>query len=160
MQKQRAASPCHAAADCFRRTDGLLRRCIGKKLKTLDEAVYRSQHRLLMMLGKNPNCSQSELASILEISPAAVAVSLGKLEKCGYIERETNAEDHRSNQVKITERGGRIICSSIRMFDEVERRMFAGFAPEEIEQFNRLMQRAYDNLNQILQEEKGEDLSQ
>lgn len=160
MQKERPVSPYQAAADIFRRTDGLLRRCIGKKLMTLDETIYRSQHRLLMRLGKNPNCSQSELASSLEISPAAVAVSLGKLEKCGYIERETNAEDHRSNQVKITERGGRIICNSIRMFDEVEQRMFAGFSPEEIEQLYQLLQRAYDNLNQILQEEKGEDLSQ
>lgn len=157
MQEKLLTSPYRAAAEKFRRTDGLLRRCIGKKLKEMDEAVYRSQHRLLMMLGKNPGCSQNELSAILEISPAAVAVSLGKLEKGGYIRRETNAEDHRSNQVRITDKGNQVIHKSILLFDEVEQGMFDGFREEEMEQLSSLLQRIYDNLNKILQEGKGED---
>lgn len=38
--------------------------------------VYQSQHRLLMHLNHHPNCSQIEIAREMEISPAAVAVSL------------------------------------------------------------------------------------
>ena len=54
-------SPYQTTADLFRRTDFMLRRCIEKKLRTLDEEIYRSQHRLLMHLGKEPDCSQNEL---------------------------------------------------------------------------------------------------
>lgn len=140
-----------ATAELFRRTDGMLRRCIGKKLRTLDEEIYRSQHRLLMTLGKNPNCSQSELAVILEVSPAAVAVSLGKLEKSGYITRETNTDDHRSNQVAITEKGNRIIQSSLKLFEDVERTMFQDFDEAEICQFNEFLQRVYQNLDHMQQ---------
>jgi len=137
----------NAAADIFRKTDFMLRRCIGKKLRTLDDEIYRSQHRLLMNLGENPNCSQNELAAKLDISPAAVAVSLNRLEKGGYIMRRTNAEDHRSNRVSITDRGNQVISRSIQLFDEVERGMFEGFEPEEMEQFYGFLQRAYRNLS-------------
>ncbi|MCM1174137.1 MAG: MarR family transcriptional regulator [Blautia sp.] len=139
----------NAAADTFRRTDFMLRRCIGKKLRTLDEELYRSQHRLLMNLGANPNCSQNELAAKLEISPAAVAVSLNKLEKGGYIARKTNADDHRSNRVSITDRGNQVISRSIQIFDEVESGMFEGFKTEEVEQFCGFLQRAYRNLSRM-----------
>lgn len=138
-------------AELFRRTDRQLRRCIEKSLKMLDEEVYRSQHRLLMMVGKNPNCSQNELAAALDISPVAVAVSLGKLEKGGYIKRETNLDDHRSNQVAITEKGNQLICKSIKLFDKVECKMFDGFTEEELERFHELMKKAYGNLDKMLQ---------
>lgn len=145
-----------ATAEIFRRTDYMLRRCIGKKLRTLDEEIYRSQHRLLMTLGKNPNCSQNELALILDVSPAAVAVSLGKLEKSGYITRVTSADDRRSNQVAISEKGNRVIRNSIKLFDEVESTMFRDFSEEEVHQFQGFLQRACRNLESMQQTEKGE----
>lgn len=147
----------HTTADLFRRTDFMLRRCIEKKLRTLDEEIYRSQHRLLMHLGKNPECSQNELAGRLDISPAAVAVSLKKLEKGGYIERKTNAEDHRSNRVAITEKGNRIIHNSIRFFDEIDCGMFEGFSKEEMEQFRLFLERAHENLRRMQSGETGEE---
>lgn len=142
----------NTAADMFRRTDFMLRRCIGKKLRMLDDEIYRSQHRLLMHLGANQNCSQNELAAKLDISPAAVAVSLNKLEKGGYIARETNSDDHRSNRVSITDRGDQVISRSIQLFDEVECGMFEGFGPEEMEQFYVFLQRAYRNLSRMQEE--------
>lgn len=137
-------------AELFRRTDGRLRRCIEKELRELEEEVYRSQHRLLMRLGKNPNCAQNELAASLDISPAAVAVSLRKLEDGGYIKRVTNADDHRSNQVTITDKGNDLIHKSIGLFNKVEQGMFAGFEEEELESFYRLLQKAYQNLERML----------
>ena len=139
----------HTTADLFRRTDFMLRRCIEKKLRTLDEEIYRSQHRLLMHLGRNPDCSQNELAARLDISPAAVAVSLNKLEKGGYNERKTNADDHRSNRVAITDRGNQIIHNSIRFFDEIDRGMFEGFTTEEMEQFRLFLEKAHENLRRM-----------
>lgn len=147
----------HATADIFRKTDFMLRRCIGKKLRTLDDEIYRSQHRLLMNLGENPNCSQNELAARLEISPAAVAVSLNKLEKGGYIARRTDAEDHRSNRVSITDRGNQVISRSIQIFDEVECGMFEGFTSKEMEQFYEFLQRAYRNLSRMQEEMMAEE---
>ena len=41
-------------------TDRTLKRSIAKKVEKT--GGYRSQHRLLMILGKHPDCSQTELA--------------------------------------------------------------------------------------------------
>lgn len=145
-------NPYQTTADLFRRTDFMLRRCIEKKLRTLDEEIYRSQHRLLMHLGKEPDCSQNVLAARLDISPAAVAVSLNKLEKGGYIERKTNSDDHRSNRVAVTEKGERIIRNSIRFFEEIDRGMFDGFSQEEMEQFRLFLEKAHRNLSRMQKE--------
>ena len=56
----------------FRRADSAFKRTIERRVR--DTGVYRSQHRLLMHLACRPNCSQVELASHLEVSPAAIAV--------------------------------------------------------------------------------------
>ena len=91
----------------FRRTDRQLRRCIEKKVN--HTGVYQSQHRLLMHLNHHPNCSQIEIAREMEISPAAVAVSLKKLESGGYIMRETTESDSRTHRVTITKKGRSVI---------------------------------------------------
>ena len=47
--------------------DRNFKRSIDKKVEST--GVYRSQHRLLMMLGRHPDCSQTELAEKMEVSP-------------------------------------------------------------------------------------------
>lgn len=128
----------------FRRTDAAYKRLIEWLVK--DTGVYRSQHRLLMHLNLQPNCSQATLAEHLEISPAAIAVSIKKLEKGGYIRRETDESDNRVHQVTITEKGGQVIQKSIAMFREVETQMFEGFSDEEMAQMEDFLERIYHNL--------------
>lgn len=134
----------HALSMKFRRADTALKRSIERRVK--NTGVYRSQHRLLMHLNRNPNCSQVELAQDLEVSPAAIAVSLKKLEKGGYIRRETDSCDNRAHQVIITEKGRQVIEKSIIMFQETEREMFVGFSAEEMMRLEEFLERIYQNL--------------
>lgn len=128
----------------FRRADATYKRVIEWRVR--DTGVYRSQHRLLMHLNLQPNCSQVALADHLEISPAAIAVSIKKLEKGGYIRRETDENDNRVYQVTITERGRQVIQRSIAIFQEVEAQMFVGFSEEEMAQMEDFLDRIYHNL--------------
>lgn len=80
-----------------------------------------------MHLNHHPNCSQIEIAREMEISPAAVAVSLKKLESGGYITRETTESDNRTHRVTITPKGRSVIEWSEQMFLETEKAMFEGF---------------------------------
>ncbi len=142
--EQNRQDAAHELSWKFRRADSAFKRVIERRVR--DTGVYRSQHRLLMHLACRPNCSQVELASHLEISPAAIAVSLKKLEKGGYIRRETDESDNRVHQVIITEKGKQVIEKSIGMFEETELLMFRGFSDEEIKQFGAFMDRVYRNL--------------
>ncbi len=133
----------HQIVNLFRQSDQAMKRVIGKKVE--DTGIYRSQHRLLMILGKHPDCSQTAIANKLEISPAAVAVSLKKLEKAGYITRSCDAEDNRMNHVVITDKGKKAIDQSILYFQEIEDAMFEGFSQEELETYAAFLGRVIQN---------------
>lgn len=124
-------------------TDRTLKRSIAKKVEKT--GVYRSQHRLLMILGKHPDCSQTELAERLEISPAAVAVSLKKLEKSGFISRQCQKNDNRVNQVVITEKGWEIIDQSVQYFKEMDKAFLKDFSLEELRQLEAFLERMIKN---------------
>ena len=81
----------------------------------------------------------------MDISPAAVAVTLKKLERGGYISRQCLAEDNRMNHVGMTEKGQEAIDKSIICFREIEEAVFQGFSQEEMELFYRFFQRVIEN---------------
>lgn len=145
-------SMVHVLSLKFRRADAAFKRAIERRVK--DTGVFRSQHRLLMHLNMQPNCSQVMLAEHLEISPAAIAVSIKKLEKGGYIRREIDSSDSRVHQVTITPKGEMVIQNSIKMFQEVEARMFQDFSEEEKKQMDDFLERIYHNLGSPRRGEK------
>ena len=133
----------HEIIHLFRCTDQVLKRAIGRKVE--GTGLYRSQHRLLMILGKHADCSQTAIAEKMEISPPAVAVTLKKLEKGGYISRQCLEEDNRVNEVVVTEKGRQAISESIVCFQEVESAILKGFSDQEMEQLSGFLQRMIAN---------------
>lgn len=128
----------------FRQINRTLKKTIVERVR--HTGVYDSQHRLLMHLFDRPNCSQTELAEQLEISPAAVAVSIKKLEKGGYIRRAADKRDSRINQVEITEKGRQVFETSIQIFRKIDSLMFEGFSDMEMEQMGGFLDRMHQNL--------------
>ena len=139
----------HRLVNLFRQLDQFFKRAIGKKVSST--GVYRSQHRILMMLSDHPDCSQTELADELDISSAAVAVTLKKLEKAGYISRQCSAEDNRMNHVVMTDKGKMIIDISHSYFQEVENALFVGFSEEEMALLEKFFLRIIQNCGRYYQ---------
>lgn len=126
----------------------------------LDETgVYHSQHRLLMEISHNPDASQNDIARSMDISAAAVAVSLKKLEKRGYIKREMVEEDNRLNKITITEKGNGVVEQSKQIFDYADRKIFEGFTDDEKNTLSGLLRKLDANLikmeDEIKQKKKG-----
>ena len=134
----------HEAMRNFRKADQVFRRSIERLVE--GTGVYRSQHQLLMNLGRNPDCSQKDLAVWLDITPAAVTTTLKKLEKGGYITRLTDPKDNRANCISITEKGQQVIEQSHVLFREVEDRALTGFSEEERQKLNEYVIRIRKNL--------------
>lgn len=114
--------------------------------------VYRSQHQLLMYIANNPRASQKEIAQLYRVSTATIAVSLKKLEQGGYISRAVDQSDNRYNQICITEKGKAVVENSASYFERIERLMFQDFSQEEIECFQRCLDRIKNNLCSLLPE--------
>ena len=109
--------------------------------------MHRSQHHLLMLIACNPKVpSQKELAEKLSISPAAVTVSLKKLEKLGYIERCAAETDNRYNEIRISSEGKSLIEDTQHMFEKLDKAVFEGFSEEDLDRFMQYMKKIHQNI--------------
>lgn len=136
------------------RTVGLLYRTmrrhhalVERRISDLD--IHQSQHRMLMTLARRQENipSQRELAELLGISAAAVATTLKKLDREGYISRSMTHEDNRKNQIRITEKGLSKVMEGLNVFESSDRVLFQGFSPEELNTLLSLLQRVDRNLD-------------
>lgn len=120
-----------------------------------DHHMPKSQHRLLLTLSKmGDNVCQKDLATQLQVTPAAVAVTLRKLEAANIIEKKISQKDNRYNRVVITDVGKEIVSDSEKAFHSIDQQSFEGFSNEEMETLLTLLSRLDDNLNRIMQEKK------
>lgn len=115
--------------------------------------LHRAQHRMLMTLSDREFDSQAELAAMLEISTATVAVSLKKLERDGYIRKTAKVEDSRANFVQLTEKGKQVVEDSREIFEYIDEQAIKNFTDEELVFLRTYLKRMYDNLAEI--SEKG-----
>ncbi|NLL80577.1 MAG: MarR family transcriptional regulator [Clostridiales bacterium] len=136
----------HIAAMKFRITEHMIRKTVDKKVA--GTGIYRGQHHLLMQLFHCPDCTQVEIAEKMEVSAAAVAVGLKKLEKGGYIERRNLLNDNRSNSITLTPKGMQVVDESIAIFHELDDHIFRDFSEEELDRFIEMLERMYKNMNQ------------
>ena len=109
--------------------------------------LHRSQFMLLMyLMNSNELPSQAEIAAHFEISAAAVALSLKKLEKRGLITRVQDSADSRVNHIVISERGLELMRQNKLLFDETDRIMFSGVCEEDRLVLNSVLDRLAENL--------------
>lgn len=102
-----------------------------------------------MCISDHPNLSQRALARLNDVTAATMAVTLGKLEKGGYICRVVDEKDKRFRQTVITEKGEKVVCDSRRIFRYVEKTMFAGFEEQDFEILSALLDRILANLGSV-----------
>lgn len=134
----------HLCVMQFRITDHMLRRVLERRVA--GTGVHRSQHQILMHLFFKPDYTQAGLAEHMEVSPAAVAVSIKKLERGGYVSRENKEGDGRSNRIVITAAGEKVVRKSIEIFHEIDEVLFHGFSEEQVMEMEGCLKRMYDNL--------------
>lgn len=108
--------------------------------------IHKSQHMVLMYLDHKGVSSQKEIAAHFSISPAAIAVTLKKLEKGGFISRVSNNSDNRFNEVQITELGRSIVERSHTVFEDATAQSLMGISEDEQKLLGDLLDRMLINL--------------
>ena len=155
MEKQNdGEQPVRPAVDMILRVSRTHKRIVERRIAAL--GIHGGQHHMLMMLsrlGQIP--AQNELARRMDISPASAAGMLKRLESGGYIARSTRSSDGRCNEVSITEKGGEVIAHSIRIFEDINERMFAGVSAEERAQLRAVLGKIHENLRSMEEELDG-----
>lgn len=140
----------HHAVHSFITTDRMHRRTVDKSVTVAGIELHRSQHMLLVHLQiRGGSFSQRELAEHLNISPAALAVKIKKLESDGFIDRKKMEKDCRTNAVSITEKGKKILDKTHRLFEEIDKRMISGIDKQELNIFVKCLGKMQENLQEI-----------
>ena len=90
-----------------------------------------------MYLAKNQDkkLAQKDLAEKFSISPAAVAVTLKKLESEGYIKKTVFKEDNRINNISVTEKALHIVEKTEECAKELEEFVFKDFTDSQLQLF-------------------------
>lgn len=130
--------------------------CINRLHRTAVDAkisatgIHRSQHMILMYLYRNKNkISQKDIAEHFEISAAAVAVSLKKLENGGYIVKRCAENDSRYNEIEITEKGKKVVDYSHYAFETIDAMTFDGISEQEKQLLAELLDKVLNNLKEL-----------
>ncbi|HBE78957.1 MAG TPA: MarR family transcriptional regulator [Firmicutes bacterium] len=107
----------------------------------------RGQGRVLSILKMKPEISQKELGYLLNMSKQSLAEILGKLEKKGYLIKETSDEDKRSFNIKLTEKGATIAGDMDDTSTDLQN-LFEGFRDEELANFSEYLNRIIERLKE------------
>ena len=129
----------------FRKNDRLHRR-IFERQSAENFGIHRSQHMLLMYISRHEDASQRSIADHFEISPAAVATTLKKLEVGGFIVRTACDTDSRINHIKITEKGQNVIDKTHILFSDIDYAMFRGIKEEDMKVLAQCLEKMNENL--------------
>lgn len=97
--------------------------------------------RVMAVLGDSGPRTQRELTRLTVMDKVAVNRACKGLEERNLAMRHPNEQDGRSHRLELTPSGVRMHDEIMPLALEMERRLFAKFAPEEIAQFRHLLDR-------------------
>lgn len=101
---------------------------------------FKTLH-ILRRGGPPYRATATELATALDLSPAAMTKRLDNLEQDGYLRRSHDDADRRRVLITLTEAGMRAWKSTISLQDRVERRLVDVLGPDEQDQLVSLLRR-------------------
>ena len=67
--------------------------------------LHFGQPRILFTIDEMTGATQKELAKRLQITPASLAMSLKRLQKAGFLDKDVNGKDLRCNKICLTPKG-------------------------------------------------------
>jgi DNA-binding MarR family transcriptional regulator len=111
------------------------------------EGMSRIHHRLLYFIGRNPDCSISELLKILQVSKQYLNRPLKQLISQGFIDYRSDTLDKRIKRLILTERGAeleqQLTGEQRRRFEEI----FQQVGPEVEKHWRQVMQLLSKNID-------------
>jgi len=114
--------------------------------------LTRAQWRVMTRLNRLESCTQTELATELEIEKATLGKLIERLEAKGWVERRADASDARSKRLFLTPAARPLLEEMSQRADEVIEGVFAGIGKEESDRLRDTLSRIKDNLSGMLDE--------
>jgi DNA-binding MarR family transcriptional regulator len=113
--------------------------------------LYRGQPPVLFALQEQDGLTHSELAERLGIAPATTTKMIQRMEKAGFVKRQSDAKDQRVSRVYLTKAGRAVHSKLEAILQQMEIENFRGFNKEEQVVLRNFLLRLRENLEQTIQ---------
>lgn len=113
--------------------------------------LTRAQWRVMTRLNRLESCTQTELATELEIEKPTLGKLIERLEAKGWVERRADENDARSKRLFLTAAAHPLLAEMTERADEVIEGVFAGIGANESAQLRETLGRIKDNLADMLE---------
>jgi DNA-binding MarR family transcriptional regulator len=107
-------------------TSGVFNAQVGEPL-----GLRRVEYTLLMLIHENPACSGARLARALDVTAPNITMWVDKLTQRGWIVREQNQSDRRSQHLRLTPEGEQVVADATQRLLEGERQALSRLSPAE-----------------------------
>ena len=115
-----------------------------------EHCFHRGQTPLIFALSHQDGRTNSELAEILEVTPATITNMVKRMEKAGFVQRQRDASDERVKRVWLTDQGKGKVQDLQDVVMRLQTISFSNFSDLEKEQFRFLMEKILSNIEQEL----------
>jgi len=95
--------------------------------------VTAAQLGALYHVAKDPGCSMTDVARLLDLQKSAVSGVVGRLERAGLVCRESNDDDARGMRIFVTEKGEAVRGASVALVRKLTADMTRGFDGAELD---------------------------
>jgi DNA-binding MarR family transcriptional regulator len=129
-------------------------RLLAKKLREHEVEINPSQGKIMFVLWREDGISISELARRTSLGKSTLTSMLDRLEQMGYLRRVPSSRDRRAILIERTEKDLSWQEAYVQVSQEMTRIYYAGFADNEIDEFETYLHRILINLSE---HEQGEE---
>jgi DNA-binding MarR family transcriptional regulator len=109
--------------------------------------ITSDQWIILKRISEGVSLSQREVARITFKDPASITRTIALLEQKGWIVRADASSDRRVYELALTPAGADIVQKILPLAVQVRADGLRGLSPEEIGQFQRVLQAIYENVS-------------
>ena len=110
--------------------------------------VTVAQWPVLSSLHSGTSRTPAELADHIGLNRSAITRLLDRLEKKGFVERESSEHDGRSYRIRLTESGRRVVPELAELSRAVNAQFLLGLSPGERLGFQQTLHRMLENVDQ------------
>jgi DNA-binding MarR family transcriptional regulator len=114
--------------------------------------LFPGQPPVIIALHNNPGLTQGELAAQLRVTPATMTRLLQRLERAGFVARQSDRADQRISRFALTDAGEAIRTTMMATLRALEAETFAGLTPAEHTALRHLLERLRANLRHVVDE--------
>ncbi|MBY4898073.1 MarR family winged helix-turn-helix transcriptional regulator [Cupriavidus sp. AU9028] len=134
---------CESPGYLLIRARAVLSNGLEQQLAGLD--ITHAQASCLLMLAQNRARTVTDVGREMNIDIGSVTRLISRMEKRGLVRRQRSEADRRIVELVITDQGHALVAQLPAMICRVLNRHFAGFSPEEVDQFKDMLLRIIGN---------------